>query len=158
MKTTTTTDHAAAQLEIETETRTVEANTWVEAGEYHTAYFRHQPENVKGCPAGRSQHSAAAAISDLLHRTNDESGTAYTSAMVTVTRHNGQPIPSPTPEPEEAAPAPRTLHLRRDPAGQWQYQTREAGDILICWQYGGYDRAETIAQAASRFSFDRVEA
>ena len=100
-----TADHAAAPLEIETETRTVEANGWVEAGAYHTAYFRHQPESVRGCPAGRSQHSAADAVADLLRRTNDESGTNYTAADVTVTRHNGQPIPAQ--EPDQAAAASR---------------------------------------------------
>lgn len=94
------TDQAAALIEIETETRTVEANGWVEAGDYHTASFRGmQPENVRGCPLGRSQHSAAAAVADLLRRTNDESGTSYTAAQVTVTRHNGQPIAPPTPPP-----------------------------------------------------------
>lgn len=96
-----TTDQPAALIEIETETRTVEGNGYVEAGAHHTAYFRHQPENVRGCPAGRSQHSVGAAIADLLRRTNDESGTSYTAAQVTVTRHNGQP----TPEPEQTGPA-----------------------------------------------------
>ena len=56
----------------------------------------------------------------------------------------------------ELAPAPRTLHLRQDPAGQWQYQTREAGAELIPWQYGGFDRAATIEQARGRFAFDAI--
>jgi len=89
--------NTAAPLEIETETRTVEDTGWVEAGAYHAAYYRHQPEDVRGCPAGRSQHSVAAAVADLLRRTNDESGTDYTAADVTITRHNGQPIPTTTP-------------------------------------------------------------
>jgi hypothetical protein len=67
---------------VKTETRRVESNGWVESGEWHVAYFPHQPEFIRGCPSGRSQRSAVDAVRDLLSRTNDESGTALTLADI----------------------------------------------------------------------------
>ena len=80
------------KIAIETETRQVEDNGWVNAGSYHSAMFAHpQPESVKGCPAGRSQKSMQDAINDLVRRTNDESGTCMIPGDFAITRHNGQP-------------------------------------------------------------------
>lgn len=135
-------------IPIETETRQVEANGWVQGGAHHSAMFCHpQPAGVKGCPLGRSQVSVQDAIRDLAARTNQESGTNYNGGDLMVTRHNGQPVPP-----------PRVLVLRKDPAGQFQYQTTENCQPLIDWQYGGFDRDATIAQARDRFSFDHVAA
>ncbi len=134
------------KIAIHTETHPVEANGWVEAGDYHNAMFAQpQPAAVKGCPSGRSQVSMAEAIRDLVARTNRESGTCLIPADLVVTRHNGLPVT-----------AARVLVLRQDAARQFQYQTVENGRPLIPWQYGGFDRAGTIAQARGRFSFDHV--
>lgn len=56
----------------------VESNGWVTKGSYWNAMFvPNNPLGVKGCPCGRSQHSADMAVRDLLDRTNMESGTQF---------------------------------------------------------------------------------
>ena len=78
--------------DIETATSKVEANGWVEDGDWHTAHFMAQPVEIKGCPSGRSQRSVEDAIMDLIHRTNSESGTSITREQLVVVRHR-PPLP-----------------------------------------------------------------
>ena len=103
----TTTTHytmTTTELSVDTETSTTVANGWVEAGAYHTAYWSgNGPDGVRGCPAGRSNQSVGAAIADLVRRTNEESGTAFSASDVVVRTHRG-PLP-PAPAPPPAAPS-----------------------------------------------------
>jgi len=80
---------------IETEVCEVEANGWVEAGAYYSAYFTREPQGVKGCPLGRSQRNMASAIQDLVARTNQESGTTFTVEDLVIVRENGVPVEIP---------------------------------------------------------------
>jgi len=56
--------------------------------------------------------------------------------------------------------APKTiLHLRLDGRGQWLYATSYNYDLLESarWQYGSFNKNETIAEAQERFgSFDGI--
>jgi hypothetical protein len=84
--------HHALKIPIETHSTKVQANGWVETGDWHTAMFLHpQPAGVKGCPCGRSQKSVQDAILDLVTRTNAESATCLIPGDLTAVRHNGQP-------------------------------------------------------------------
>jgi hypothetical protein len=72
---------------VKVEVQTVVANGWVESGNYWTAMFEgKQPDEIRGCPCGRSQESGNAAIVDLLQRTNGESGTAIKLSQLDITR------------------------------------------------------------------------
>jgi hypothetical protein len=43
---------------------------------------------------------------------------------------------------------------QEESTGQWQYQITKDGKVLVDWQYGPYDRVETIKQAKSRYGGD----
>jgi hypothetical protein len=80
---------AEGKFPIQLESRRQEANGWVDDGMYHNAMFDGRvPPGIKGCPAGRSQVSAAEAIRDLVLRTNGESGTALTVESLEVSRYS----------------------------------------------------------------------
>ena len=63
---------------VKTEKKVVQANGWVDDGDYYSARFEPLPKGIKGCPTGRSQVSRDEAVRDLYLRANMESGTSYT--------------------------------------------------------------------------------
>ena len=76
------------QIEIITEVSTVRGNGWVESGDFFSAWFMgNNPPGVKGSPLGRSQESMAAAVRDLIVRTNGESGTKFAVSDLVIVRH-----------------------------------------------------------------------
>lgn len=82
------------KIPIETHSTKVQANGWVESGDWHTATFAcfPLPPHIKGHPCGRSQYSVERAIRDLVCRTNLESKTCLIPGDLIAVRHNGQPI------------------------------------------------------------------
>jgi hypothetical protein len=128
------------KIKIETETRTVESNGWVNAGAYCSASFAHpQPEGVKGCPLGRSQESMEDAIRDLVLRTNGESGTTFKVSDFEIVRHNRQPVEAPAPAPV----CPACNGTGHDKAHEWP-----DGSPAACEPCDGYGRPPVEAPEA----------
>jgi len=59
----------------------------------------------------------------------------------------------------------KTLQIEQTPSGQFRYRivrefenTPNTRLVVIDWEFGPFDREETIEQAKERFSFDEIQA